>query len=259
MDYWQLEYPCSGTSRRNRAPALAGGSERERRARPSAQDAFPRGMFQLKVNPFKTSSQAFSLIELLFALVIVSSILAISIPRIRQGMELHLQTTARKISSTIRFAYNESALKNLYYRISFTFYPNEEHSYRVEYAQEPFFMRSAEEREEFQRELESMSEKDREEALKKETQFTPIQEHLLKEIKLPVGVYIKDFYVDHLGKKITSGNANLYFFPNGFTERAVINLEDKDGNTYSIETFPLTGKTKVRPEYWNYEDSETER
>lgn len=189
-------------------------------------------------------------------MVIVASIMAISIPRIRQGMELHLQTSARKLSSTIRYSYNEAALKNLYYRIVFKFPAREKHTYRVEYAQEPFFIRTVKENEEFQQKLRFMNEKERAEALKNETQFAPIQEHLLKVIKLPNGIQIKDFYVGHLGQKITQGEAALYFFPHGFTERAVINLEDKDGNVYSLETSPLTGKTKIRPEYWNHEEIE---
>jgi len=183
--------------------------------------------------------------------------MAISIPRIQQGMELHLKTSARKLSSTIRYAYNEAALKNLYYRIVFKFSAQEKHTYRVEYAQEPFFIRTVKENEEFQQKLRFMNEKERTEALKNETQFTPIQEHLLKVIKLPSGIQFKDIYIDHLGQKITQGKVALYFFPNGFTERAVINLKDKDGKIYSLETSPLTGKTKIRAEYWNYEETES--
>ena len=180
-----------------------------------------------------------------------------TIIRIREGMELHLQTTARKLSSTIRYTYNEAALKNLYFRIFFSFPNDNVHSYRVEFSPEPFFLRSAEENEDYQRQLDRMSEREREEALKNETQFTPIQEHLIKEVPFPEGVFIKDFYVEHLGKKLSEGEASLYFFPNGHTERAVINLTDADGNIYSIETSPLTGKTTVRPEYWNYEENES--
>ena len=90
--------------------------------------------------------------------------------------------------------------------------------------------------------------------------FSGVGSYLLKPIKLPDSIRIEDIYISHLGKKVESGKTAIYFFPNGWVEKAVINLSDEKGeNFYSLETFPSTGKTKIRTEYLDYKPEEGEK
>lgn len=69
---------------------------------------------------------------------------------------------------------------------------------------------------------------------------------LAKPFKLPEGVHI--IYVrtaDDL-EPITKGEASIYFFPRGRTQKAHIQLEDEGGlNQYTIKIEPLTGRVTV--------------
>lgn len=69
---------------------------------------------------------------------------------------------------------------------------------------------------------------------------------LAKPFKLPEGVRI--IYVrtaDDL-EPITKGEASIYFFPRGRTQKAHIQLEDEGGvNQYTIKVEPLTGRVTV--------------
>lgn len=179
--------------------------------------------------------------------------MSIAIPRLNSGLGLHLKATTRKLASTIRYSYNESVQKSLYYRLVFSLDPEEGDSFWVEYSDQMVFLRTPEETEEFQRKLDRLNQEEREAELAKEPHFTRITEHLNKEVKLFPGIRFRDIYVEHQADRIEEGVAYLYFFPNGHSEKAVINIENDEGEVYSIDVAPLSGKPFIRREYWDYE------
>ena len=198
----------------------------------------------------------FSLIELIFALFIVATILGIAIPRIQSGLELQLKTTARRLSSSIRYAYYEAVAHNRYYRLALDLSAREP-SYWLEVSDKPVLIRTSEEEEQFQRRIQSLSVENRKALLEREPTFHRVEEGLSKGYPLPKGVRFRDVFVSHQPGKFDGGVSYLYFFPSGATERAVINLEDKDGEIYSLEVAPLSAKVRIRRNYWNYEDNST--
>ncbi|MCB9667485.1 MAG: hypothetical protein H6715_05115 [Myxococcales bacterium] len=59
-------------------------------------------------------------------------------------------------------------------------------------------------------------------------------------------VTIRKLIVPHAPEPITSGTGAIYFFPNGQTEHAVVQVADNTGSyTYSVELHPLTARGTI--------------
>lgn len=68
-------------------------------------------------------------------------------------------------------------------------------------------------------------------------------------IKLPEGVKVVSVRTADDPKPITKGDASLYFFPQGRTQLAHIQLEEKrkdGGNKFTIVVQPLTGRVEIK-------------
>jgi len=76
--------------------------------------------------------------------------------------------------------------------------------------------------------------------------FQAFKDTMLKLEKLQ-GVKIAQVVTGLRGEVVTSGRAYVHFFPSGFGERAVIELEDKSEGRYSLVNHPLTGKVRLLP------------
>lgn len=195
------------------------------------------------------STRGFSLIEIMFALAIVSVVLALAIPRLQTGMRVELRSSSRKISSTIHYAYNEAITKNRYFRMMFSMDPTRPDSFWLEVSDRPFFVRTVEQEEDLRRRLTYLSEKDRKLFEQSQAVFERVTEHEKSDVLLPKGVRFRNIFVAHQKEPLDTGTAVLNFFPNGQTEFAFINLEDEEGNAFSIVVSPLTGKTMLRQEW----------
>jgi general secretion pathway protein H len=68
---------------------------------------------------------------------------------------------------------------------------------------------------------------------------------------LPLGQSVKllDVWIQGMSEPAKEGVSYLYFFPNGFTQDAIINLTDDDGAVFAVRVAALTGQTTVVPEY----------
>ena len=65
----------------------------------------------------------------------------------------------------------------------------------------------------------------------------------------PVGddIRVAKIIVAHEAKPRTDGKTDLFFFPSGLTQHAVVQLTDKRDIIYSVEIHPLTGRGTVHP------------
>jgi general secretion pathway protein H len=212
-----------------------------------------------------------TLIEIIITVAIIALIVGITVGYLGDWTDSKLSDTSSQLAGTIKYVYNEAAIKNQYYRLLIDM---NDQSFAVEASSEPFKISATEEGTAPPPESESASPTpapttpeggggggaDGEaKAPPVGGTFSAVSSYLLKPIKLPEGIKIKDVYVDHMGKKLEGGKTAVYFFPNGWVEKAVINLaDDKDESFYSLETFPLSGKTKIRTEYFEYKPEEKE-
>jgi general secretion pathway protein H len=69
---------------------------------------------------------------------------------------------------------------------------------------------------------------------------------IAKPIKLPEGVKVVYVRTDADPKPITEGEASIYFFPRGRTQKAHIQLEDEGSDAeWTIKLEPLTGRVTI--------------
>jgi len=208
-----------------------------------------------------------TLIEIIITVAIIALMVGLSVGYLGDWTDSKLSETSSQLAGTIKYVYNEAAIKNQYYRLVIDM---NDQSFSVEASPEPFKISATEEGTAPPSETESATPPpptpadDSAAAPDGEAKappvgggFSSVVSYLLKPIKLPEGIKIKDVFVSHVGKKLEGGKTAVYFFPNGWVEKAVINLsDDKDETFYSLETFPITGKTKIRTEYFEYKPEE---
>lgn len=186
----------------------------------------------------------FTLIELMITLVIVGLIMGLVIGQVGKTLSWDFKATARRLASTIRYLYNKSATEGVTLRLVFDL---DDPGYWVEGTSRNFAL-TKEEEEAF---------KDKEEMEKKAPAFSPQESSLTKPFKLPRGVYFKDIYAEHQVAPVDSGKAYIYFFPQGYVERSVINLRDNDDEVhFGLKINPISGTAKIEA---NYIEPEIER
>jgi hypothetical protein len=66
-----------------------------------------------------------------------------------------------------------------------------------------------------------------------------------KPKKLPGEVHISRVWSGHQEEPFSSGIAYLHFFKSGSAEPALIELEDDEGDTVTLELSPLTGRVET--------------
>ena len=173
---------------------------------------------------------------------IIALMMGLGVAVLFPGNEAKLRDQSAKLAGTVKFLYNEAAIKNRYYRISFDL---DGQSYKVESSDQPYLVRMIDE---------TQKKKDAEkdpEATPTEPEFTQEEGLLVEPVRLPSGIKFKDVSVLHLPTRVEQGKVEVYFFPNGFVEPAVINLTDEDEeNFYSLQLNPMTGRTRIRSEYF---------
>ena len=212
-------------------------------------------------------SRGFTLIEIVVALALIGLLMGVAVGQMDRVFELEMKKTSNKLASTIRYLYNKAAMEKLYIRLVFDF---EEQSYWVEATADPvvvvredastFAPKEGEKSGEGEEEPAESAEASAEEAPTEEggvqklkapePKFGAVDSFLLRPTKLPDSVFFKDLYVEHRQGAVEGGKESIYFFPNGYVEKAVINLRDEEDEVhYSLATNPINGRVSIEPEY----------
>lgn len=200
-------------------------------------------------------------------MAVLGLVLGVAVSRMGTMLEWDMKRASNKLASTIRYLYNKAATEGLYIRLVLDI---EENVYWVEATTDPFMIsagdedvgsfkggsKETEEGEEGEVAEDEMMDDGEPYAIKPhEPVFNPVDSYLLKATKLPDGIYFKDVYVEHDRGSIDGGKAEIYFFPNGMVEHAVINLRDDDDKTnYSLETNPISGRVNIEAHYRTREE-----
>jgi len=186
----------------------------------------------------RNNPKGFTLIELLVTLAVVGMIMGLVVGQVGKLLSRDMKGAASRLGSTIRYLYNKAGTEGLTLRLVFDI---EEGSYWVEGTSEHFTLTKEEE---------AFSKKEGEEGEKKGATFSPEESYLLKPVQLPKGVFIKDVYAEHQIDRLSEGKAYIYFFPQGYVERSVINLRDNaDEVHFSLQVNPISGSVKIEAEY----------
>jgi prepilin-type N-terminal cleavage/methylation domain-containing protein len=62
---------------------------------------------------------------------------------------------------------------------------------------------------------------------------------------LEEGVKIMDVWIEGSDQPIAEGEASLIFFPHGYTQDAMVHLEDENSRVFTVKVWSLTGRAEV--------------
>ena len=188
---------------------------------------------------------AMSLVVLIFALVPVVSPVS---------QHNQLKSTIEDLDRAVRFASNESILKNKIVRIKFDL-SAEPQEYTIEFGKKATLVLPE------AKDTEKLSIKEREQEEKAQStfdsQFSTVDELYDKPKQVPDFVRIfgvaSDYSVDN--KMIEDGSVSIYFYPTGEKDNAIVILTTEE-QVASISIPPFQEFTDK--EYYNLEESELE-
>ncbi len=164
-----------------------------------------------------TKNAGFTLIELLLVMFILGSLLLIALPRFNSVTDTSIKSASRNLSGIIKYLYNDSIFKKNIYRL------------RLDIDNDQYWVEHIEGKE-----------------------FTVSTDPNLKKRKLPDGIFFEDVFTQRSQKKIKKGDeVFILFLPSGFVDYAVIHLGSVDNKSYTIETKPYTGGTKIYDQYYD--------
>jgi len=160
-----------------------------------------------------------TLIELSAVLLILAVLLTFLTPKLRDLTEYHIKSSSRRLASTIKYLFNEAAIRHTYYRLNYDLKRGE---YWVTYLDEG-------------------------------KEFKEDPSVLSSRVRLPGSIHFEDIVTQHRGK-VYDGEAFTQFFPNGWVEETIIHLGDKRGRHYSLLVMPLTGKVRIYDRYVEFSE-----
>jgi len=215
------------------------------------------------------------LIEATIAIAVIALAAGVLIPALSGMGRAHLRKAAAYMAGTVRATYDNAALSGETYRLVFTFDPS---VVKVEKTKQPFAFDSTEgavasvgkhknEASSASKLGMSFPEETKKEDTKTDEGSNPLLALLQinsqadvadkqssfssagKDLKLGDGVKLMDVWIEGMDQVASEGEIYLYFFPNGYTQDALIHLGDKDGRAFTLKVTALTGKTEVLDKY----------
>ena len=214
------------------------------------------------------NARAFSLLEVMVVLVMISLLMAVAIPSINGITAAQLRENSSVLGGAVRDTFARTALLGRTTRIVIDL---EQQAWWIEESEGVARVKGL--RQEPDRDgkgtlepkdrrldgIDAETEDDKERAkvqLLSGPAFQPAEGSDGQPHRLPCehstrdGVCIKSVWIEHLEEKITAGQTALYFFPGGFTEEAHITLsDDAEGErTLTLVVQPLTGEVFTEDE-----------
>ncbi len=155
-----------------------------------------------------------TLIELSAVLLVLAVLLAFLTPTFRDLTEYHIKSSSRRLASTIKYLFDEAAIRHTYYRLHY------------DLKKEEYWVSSLDEGKEFKEDPSVLS----------------------SRVRLPGRIYFEDIVTQGRGK-VYDGETFTQFFPQGWVEETIIHLADERGRHYSLLIMPLTGKVRIYDRY----------
>jgi general secretion pathway protein H len=164
-----------------------------------------------------SAERGFTLIEVSVFLLIVAVLLAFVTPRFRALTEYELKSSSRRLAGTIRYLFNQAAIRHTHYRLN---YDLKKEEYWVTYLDEA-------------------------------REFKEDPSTLSSRVRLPGTIHFEDIVTQRRGK-VYEGETFTQFFPNGWVEETIIHLGDARERHYSLLVMPLTGKVRIYDRYIDF-------
>lgn len=197
------------------------------------------------------SSRGFTLIELGMVIGILVLVAAIAVPSLEAVFGVKTREEVTRIAGSIRAMYGESVLSGHTCRLVFDL---EEGAYWPECAEGKVRVAAMEDSlrgkrvEEKARDFGGTEEeKEARSQVEARNAFAAYGAGLAPKRTLREGVSLESVWTQHQSEPYTAGQAYLYFFPGGRSERAYLHVGD-GSDTWTIIVDPATGRARVLPE-----------
>ena len=218
-----------------------------------------------------------TLIEIMVVIAIMAVVMAVGVPTLRGVLDAEQTASARELALTYRYLRDESALRNVTFRIA---YDLDTASYAVEVGDPAtLIFTDPESREEFEEEIEDQlkrfTDRELEEGLAadveaKKGRFAGLSDPALEgAVALPGNSFFHWVYTPQYEEPVFAPEEPAededdphtivysYIFPNGFAEQTIVRIasldDPEDGYTLVVE--PLSGRVNL---YSNDEDIDIE-
>ncbi len=196
----------------------------------------------------------FTLIEVILVVTIIAVVVSGATFGLGAITRTRLRSSAYKVASAARFAYNRSLTQGTTTRLLFDF---EKNTMAVEETETPVTLATAEDLDADEGEAVDpwdLARSRLEEPLspiEPSSPFGPITSSsgkvLSRYTAKPIGdgISIYAIITPHDLEPRTKGEGSVYFFPGGLAEQGVIQLTDSSETIYSVEIHPLTGNARI--------------
>lgn len=185
----------------------------------------------------------FTILEIMLVIVLVSLLASAVAPRIAGISRVGVQSSVRRYTGLIRYAYDNAVLTGRVHRIVLDL---DNQTWRIE-AAEPGLLPS----EKIKEELKTNLTKEELEKAKADSPYKRVAKNLVD--KIPNGVTLVQFESWRIGRDVaaTKGEGYIYAYPSGFIDQATVVLaqsgKEKVQN-FRITTRSLTGRVDVEVE-----------
>ncbi len=227
------------------------------------------------------SEYGFTLVEMTITVAIIAMMTAVAIPSLSSVTRLELRKQSRKLSGVIRATYDDAALSGDTHRIVFDMVNNtvkvqrSANSFQLEPGSNAL-VEASQTQTSFTQGLEEMlmgaegessfASSDDDEgsdtgeslsalgslfninSLQREEGETSFED-TGSGLELGDNVSIMDVWTEGADKPVAEGSVSLVFFPHGFTQDALVHLQDEAGQVFTIKVWSLTGRAQVFNEY----------
>lgn len=186
-----------------------------------------------------SGNRGFTLIEVLIVISIITLVMSLGLPAIERVTYMRLNSTTRKFIGLIRTIRNDAILLNGVYRLVIDF---DNSQYWVE-TQREFKL------------LESEPVLPKKKSSKEEpppSNFLLADKFSKKPIPMPDGVVVEGVVTEREGL-LKQGLAYIHFFPNGFNDQAILQLNKAGAKSegYSLLIRPTSGRVDLYRERLN--------
>lgn len=207
------------------------------------------------------NNHAFTILELLIVIGIVAMMMSLAVGTIGVSTSAQLKKESAALAAAVRYSYHQAAIKNLPYRIVFDM---TDQAYWLEEGSGPFYLGKEEEEKKKEETKKQEAKKGEEEGEGSESEggeapsadeaSFAAEDSVIKKVVFKDEIKIRDVYVAHQEEPVSGGQAFLYFFPHGLTEKSVIHLSDEEGeNNMTIVVNPVTGKARIENGYLEHD------
>ncbi len=194
-------------------------------------------------------SRGFTLIELIFVVMIIALMSFITLPRISNLFGINLRTSAVEVKGYLRRAYEQAVMRHERLRVRFDLAKG---TYWAETYEEAPSIPLLDENTKLQDAIKTFEEQAEkpdatlEERLAEEqSRYKKVDAGELKATSLPGGIKFKGVYSGGTGKIIDQGAPTIEFTPGGFVPKTVVYVTNDREDVFSIVLKPLGGESTI--------------